>query len=115
MLFPLPLYIEKMDFESLKRNRNDVMITSTLNRFLLDFNTINRTQVPTFSPSFIKIRPILSEIKAVKAGRDTHTHTKTHRDKVYRSHIPQTVAIIFPERGKMIGVGQFELRSVGLP
>ena len=44
------------------RKRNDVISTSTLNRFSWNFNTINRTKVPTFSPSLIKIRPIVSEI-----------------------------------------------------
>ena len=39
-----------------------------------NFNTINQTKVPTFTPSLIKIRPIVSEIQAVKAGlTDTHT------------------------------------------
>ena len=47
----------------------------------MKFNSINRTNVPTFSPSLIKIRPIVSEIQAVKVGQ-THTETDTHRDKV---------------------------------
>ena len=34
-----------------------------------NFNTINQTKVSTFSPSLIKIRPIVSEIQAVKAGQ----------------------------------------------
>ena len=43
----------------------------------------NRTEVPTFSISFIKIRLIVSEIQAVKVGqtdRQTHrqTDTQTH-------------------------------------
>ena len=34
-----------------------------------NFNTINRTEVPIFSPNLIKIRPIISKIKSVKAGK----------------------------------------------
>ena len=53
-----------------------------------NFNTINQIEVPTFSPSLIKIWPIVSEIWAVKAGqtdRQTHTQTETQTDKVCRS------------------------------
>ena len=59
--------------------------------------TINRTEVPTFSPSLIKIRPIVNEIKAVKAGRtdrQTDTHTKTDRQiKLGGATVYQTVPI----------------------
>ena len=45
-----------------KKLKNDVIITPSLNRFLWNFFAINWTYVPTFPPSFIKIRPIVFEI-----------------------------------------------------
>ena len=60
-------------FRNNSENRNDVIITSKLIRCSLDFYTINRTKVPTFSPRLMKIRPIISEIISRKCS---HTDTQ---------------------------------------
>ena len=91
--FPLSrvfcLWEELLPLEKTFKNRNDVIITSKLNRLLWNSDTINRTKVPTFSPSLIKTRPIVSDIYIIsrKSGTDTQTdkHTHTHKDKVCRS------------------------------
>ena len=44
-----------------------------------NFNTINRTWVPTLSPSFIKIQLIVTEISALIAGQ---TDKERHKESV---------------------------------
>ena len=59
-------------------------MTSKLNRFLLNSNTINWTEVPSFSPSLIKSTHSKRDISR-KSGTDTHTYRHTHIYKVCRS------------------------------
>ena len=95
--FPLEIFKKRyvsIDSKCSETHRNAKKITPMSSTFpfaaeFSNYNTIKRTEVSTFSPSLIKIRPLVSEIKAVKA-RQTHRETQIKYVGVYSL---QTVTI----------------------